>query len=148
MSLSAPGTAWLLPHPRQSHSSSLGNPGLSHVLSTEETPPSSLYVQLYQGKGSGSIMAPHTVHPPLLQVPGSHRGSSPRLLGKEGSRAQPADFSKPSSSQQLPQKETGEAQSPWRLQLTVSHTLLLAKTSLSKPRALILAASAEPKCSG
>lgn len=112
-------------------------------------------VQLYQGgriwqlhgpSQCGALSGAH--HHPLLQVPGSHPGSSLSLLGREGCRAQPADFSKPSSSQQLPHKERAEPQSPWRLQLTLSHTLLPAKMSLSKPWAPILTASAVPKCSG
>lgn len=88
------GTVWLLPHPRQSHSSSLGYPGLAPLLSTRETPPTVLMSSYTKRTESGSSVAAG-------------------LLGREESRAQPVnDFSKPSSSQQLPQKETAEPQKP------------------------------------
>lgn len=113
-------------------------------------------VQLHQGGGIWQLHGPSQCgavpgahHHPLLQVPGSHPGSCPSLLEREGCRAQPADdFSKPSSSQQLPQKERAKPQSPWRLQLNLSHTLLLPKMSLSKPWAPTLTASAVPSARG
>lgn len=153
MSPSAQGTAWLLPNPRQSHSSSLGYPGLSQLLSRRETPRNSPCVQLYQG----DRIWQHSVEQCLglttiLPCP-KHPGQSPRQLPGllEESRAQPVnDFSKPSSSQQLPQKQQSH-KSPWRVQPPPPHTLLPLKVSLSassEPWALILAASAVPKCSG
>lgn len=154
MSLSAQGTAWLLPHPGQSYSSSLRYPGLSQLLSRRETPPAVPISSCTKGTGSGSSMAPHSVElcggsPPSSSAPSI--GKSPRQLlwapGKRTGHSQLMTL----PNQQLPQKETTEPQKPMEVQLTLSHTLLLAKMSLSagsEPWALILAASAVPKCSG
>lgn len=77
-------------------------------------------------------------HPPLPQAPGSHPGSSPWLLGREKSRAQPVDdFSKPSFSQQLPQRETAEPQKPMEGAATsISHPPPTEDEPLCKLRAL------------
>lgn len=158
MSLSAQGTAWLLPHPGQSYSSSLRYPGLFQLLSRRETPPAVPISSCTKGTGSGSSMAPHSVElcggsPPSSSAPSI--GKSPRQLlwapGKRTGHSQLTTLPNPPLASSCPKKKQQSHKSPWRLQLTLSHTLLLAKMSLSagsEPWALILAASAVPKCSG
>lgn len=87
MSLSAQGTAWLLPHPRQSHSSSLGHPGLAQLLSTRETPPNSLYVQLYQGDRIGQLRGHRIVCSCLWGSPPSSSAPSARQSPRQPCRA-------------------------------------------------------------
>lgn len=155
MSLSVQGTAWLLPHPRQSHSSSLRYPGLSQLLSRRETPPNSPYVPCTKGTGSGSSMAPHSVelcqglttillcskHQAVTQA-----APSGSCRGKRAGHSQLMISPNPPLASRM--KEQSH-KSPWRLQLTLSHTFLLAKIGLStssEPWALILAASAQGDC--